>query len=365
MKHKSDFKTRYLEIIAGDDPSAYESSILFLLRILQIFYRLGIGIHHIYYRVRERLGLVYRAGCPVICIGNLSAGGTGKTPMVVWLAKHLTATGLRVVIISRGYGEKNETGENDEAREIAHFLPDVPHLQSPDRVAAAKKAVNELHADVILLDDGFQHRRLHRDMNIVLLDATQGATFSLMPRGLLREPVSALRRADAVVITRSDQGHYKFLQKLKNIATRNTRPGVFMCLASHRPVCFENISGEKRELSDFRDRNVGIFCGIGNPDGFIRTVNEINAADATDIQCVKDENCTRIYPDHYPYTPESLEELRKWAVEQNFDALICTWKDLIKIQRAALSDIPIYALKIEMTVSDEEKLLAAVKKVIE
>ena len=143
-----------------------------------------------------------RVSVPVISVGNLSMGGTGKTPLVAWIAQRLQQRGVRVTLVSRGYGAV--AGKpNDEALELEQKLPGVPHLQNPDRVAAAQKGIAELGSQAILLDDGFQHRRLARDLDIVLLDAVEPFGFGhVFPRGTLREPISGLRRADLVALSR-------------------------------------------------------------------------------------------------------------------------------------------------------------------
>ncbi|MFW6062423.1 MAG: tetraacyldisaccharide 4'-kinase, partial [Planctomycetota bacterium] len=157
-------------------------------------------------RARRR---AYRAGLlgsvgvdvPVICVGNLTAGGTGKTPMVAWVIRELDAAGKTPAVLSRGY--KAVDGQSDEA-ELLKAVCRVPVVMDPDRVAGARRAI-EGGADVLVMDDGFQHRRLRRDLDIVLIDATNPFGFDhVLPRGLLREPPSALRYAGAVVVTRSD-----------------------------------------------------------------------------------------------------------------------------------------------------------------
>ncbi len=145
----------------------------------------------------------HRALVPVVSVGNLTLGGTGKTPMVEWLARWFRSREVRVAILSRGYGHTG--GINDEGLVLEENLPDVPHLQNPDRVALAQTAVRELESELIVLDDGFQHRRLARDLDVVLLDALDPFGLSqLCPRGLLREPVRSLRRAAVVVLSRAD-----------------------------------------------------------------------------------------------------------------------------------------------------------------
>ncbi|MFM7073908.1 MAG: tetraacyldisaccharide 4'-kinase, partial [Planctomycetota bacterium] len=135
---------------------------------------------------------INRVDVPVVSVGNLSVGGTGKTPLVAWLAQWFLERGVRVVLVSRGYGAA--AGEtNDEARELAIRLPNVPHLQNRYRHAAAQRAIEQHDAQLILLDDAFQHRRLHRDLDIVLLDGLDPfGGERLLPRGLLREPLENL-----------------------------------------------------------------------------------------------------------------------------------------------------------------------------
>ncbi len=147
---------------------------------------------------------IERVGAPVVSVGNLTLGGTGKTPMVEWLCRWFRARGVRVTIVSRGY-KAGDGATNDEALELEQKLPDVPHVQNPDRVAAARMAIEEFEAQAIVLDDAFQHRRIARDLDIVLLDALAPFGFEhVFPRGMLREPLSGLARAHAVILTRAD-----------------------------------------------------------------------------------------------------------------------------------------------------------------
>ncbi|MGE0376761.1 MAG: tetraacyldisaccharide 4'-kinase, partial [Planctomycetaceae bacterium] len=145
---------------------------------------------------------IHDAGIPVVSVGNLTTGGTGKTPVVAWAAEWFRSHDVRPCLVSRGY-RLLEAGGNDEQRVLAQLCPQVPHVQNRDRVAAARIAVRLHDADVVILDDGFQHRRLARDLDIVLIDTTNPWGYGhLLPRGLLRELPSALRRADLVVLTR-------------------------------------------------------------------------------------------------------------------------------------------------------------------
>ncbi len=190
----------------------------------------------------------HQAPVPVVSVGNLTVGGTGKTPCVEYVARFYRGRDRRVAILSRGYGSPSPLplspggrgvgvrGRNDEAMVLEENLPDVPHLQGPDRVALAATAVEELESEVLVLDDGFQHRRLRRDLDIVLLDATDPWGHGhLLPRGLLREPPSSLRRACVVVLTRCDQVGAEERSRLRSAIAR-LAPQAPLVEATHRPI---------------------------------------------------------------------------------------------------------------------------------
>lgn len=191
----------FREIVTGRRRGPFPAIARFGLSLAELPYRFVVTQRN--RRYDEGRCEIQRVPVPVVSVGNLTLGGTGKTPMVAWLASWFREDHVRVAIVSRGYGAGHEA-TNDEARELESRLPDVPHIQHPDRVKAARIAIEELGSQLILLDDGFQHRRLARDLDLVLIDATEpfggGRVF---PRGLLREPLDGLRRANAVVLTRS------------------------------------------------------------------------------------------------------------------------------------------------------------------
>ncbi|MBN1393798.1 MAG: tetraacyldisaccharide 4'-kinase, partial [Pirellulales bacterium] len=177
---------------------------------------------------------VHKVDAPVVSVGNITLGGTGKTPMVRRLARWFIARGVRAAVVSRGYG--SAAGQmNDEALEMRMLLPEVPHLQNPDRVAAAREAIEKLDAQLIILDDGFQHRRIARDLDIVLLDALNPFGFDrVFPRGLLREPLSGLRRADAVVLSHADLIEPSERESIWRVVRRRAPEAVF-AEAAHVP----------------------------------------------------------------------------------------------------------------------------------
>ena len=194
----------------------------------------------------RRLLPVQAAPVPVISVGNLTLGGTGKTPLVAWICRQLIASGLRPAVVSRGYAaRKGDT--SDEAAELAILLPGVPHVADRDRVSGAATAAR-LGVHVVVLDDGFQHRRLHRNLDVVAIDASDPfGCGHLFPRGLLRERVCGLARADAVVLTRAtgvDPDRRAAIRNEVNCA-RGGRPVVWL-ETEHRPTATRTATGGGR-----------------------------------------------------------------------------------------------------------------------
>ncbi len=282
----------------------------------------------------------YRAPVPVVSVGNLTVGGTGKTPCVEYVARIYRGHGLRVAILSRGYGAGG--GRNDEAMVLEENLPDVPHLQGPDRAALAATAAEELESEVLVLDDAFQHRRLARDLDVVLIDATNPWGHGhLLPRGLLREPPSSLRRAGAVLLTRCDQVGPAERGRLREAVAR-LAAGTPVAETTHRPVGLVN-GDRAADLERLRGRPVAAFCGIGNPEAFRRTLADLGA----------DVVAFRTFPDHHPYARADVDDLRAWGRQQPADCVVVTTqKDLVKLRLSDLGGRELWALRIELHVED-------------
>lgn len=297
----------------------------------------------------------HRVDCTVVSIGNLTVGGTGKTPMVEWLTNQLLGQDLKVCLLSRGYKARLDpaTGKrllNDEGLVLACNLPGVPHLQGLNRVENARLATAELRADVIVLDDGFQHRRLHRDCDIVLIDATDPfGGGRLLPAGLLREPMSELRRADCVVITRADQVAPHVLLLLRTTVGQLIDPkrNCSMLASRFRPITLVNSIGDSTSLLGLRGKRIGLFSGIGNPAGFVRTASELG------VQIVGQKT----FADHFSYDAVSIADIEHWASELRPDLLLTTQKDLVKIGRSELSGIPLHAIRIGVEFLDSPQPL--------
>jgi tetraacyldisaccharide 4'-kinase len=279
----------------------------------------------------------HRAPVPVVSVGNLTVGGTGKTPCVEYVARFYRGRDRRVAILSRGYGAAH--GRNDEAMVLEENLPDVPHLQGPDRVALAAAAVEELQSEVLVLDDGFQHRRLRRDLDVVLLDATNPWGHGhLLPRGLLREPPSSLRRAGAVVLTRCDQVDRAGRGRLREAVARLAR-GIPVAETTHQPVVLSNGARDAVPLDRLRGRPAAAFCGLGNPAAFRRTLADL-AADVVAF---------RTFPDHHAYARADVDDLRAWARRQASDCVVVTTqKDLVKLRLTDLGGRELWALRVQL-----------------
>lgn len=296
-----------------------------------------------------------RAPVPVISVGNLILGGTGKTPCVEYVAGYCRALGRRVAILSRGYG--GQDGRNDEALVLEENLPDVPHLQGADRVALAATAVEELESEVLVLDDGFQHRRLARDLDLLLLDTTNPWGFGhLFPRGWLREPAAGLRRADLVILTRRDQVEQELLGRVRE-RIRRLAPRLPIVEAVHRPTALVNADRRTADLARLRDRPVAAFCGIGNPGAFRRTLEDLGATVAN----------FRRFPDHHAYRRADVEDLRRWAGQQQPGCLVVTTqKDLVKLRLTKLGSAELWALRICLHMEDGKELIdELVNKVVD
>jgi tetraacyldisaccharide 4'-kinase len=289
---------------------------------------------------------IHRVPVPVISVGNLTVGGTGKTPCVEYVARFLRQHDCQVAILSRGYKARDGgAGRNDEAMLLEENLPDVPHLQDPDRVAIAQIAIDELESEVLVLDDGFQHRRLGRDLDIVLIDATNPWGYGyLFPRGALREPVIGLGRAHAVVITRADRVDPSELQAIRDRIGRLSDAPISS--AMHQALELMGLEGRTERLEVIRDRPVAAFCGIGNPEAFRETLKCLGA----------DLREFRAFPDHHGYTREDVDGLRRWAEKLPAEAIVTTTqKDYVKLRIGELADRPLWAIRIGLRFLEGEE----------
>lgn len=284
----------------------------------------------------------YRAPCPVLSVGNLVSGGTGKTPVVRWLAGRLQAAGRRAAIVSRGYGQPGASRETpllvadaagvrtdraaDEPLLLARALPGVAVVTCPRRQRAIELAVHALGCDVVVLDDGFQHLAVQRDLDIVLLDATRPfGNGRLLPGGVLRDPPAALARAGLVIWTRADHPPPALALPCPSVRARHAP-------APWRPPAAGPAWG---------------FCGLAQPDSFRATLGEAGIPLAGFTP----------FPDHHPYTESDLAALGRRAAEAGATHLVCTDKDQVKLD-PRWSPLPIQSLGMSIQFQGEGEAAA-------
>lgn len=296
---------------------------------------------------------VRRLPVPVLSIGNLVVGGSGKTPFVEMLARRLHERGHRVAIILRGYrggftramvisdGQRmlfEPPMAADEAYLLGRHLRGVAVLTGADRYRVGRMALEQLGSEIIVLDDGFQHLGLHRDLDVVLVDGANPFGYGrLLPAGLLREPPEALARADLLVVTHADSGGDLDVirQDLRRYA-----PTAPIVLAVHRPIGLIGPHCEALPLRRLEGERLVAFSGIGSPGSFEATLVRLGAHVLAH----------HIFPDHYAYSPADLEALSAAAKLAGASMMVTTEKDMIKLTRLNLEDkaMPLYALSITL-----------------
>lgn len=284
-----------------------------------------------------------RLDVPVVCVGNIAAGGTGKTPFVIWLARRLQAEGRTPGVLARGYGGASAADPelNDEGAVIRAALPDVPQVQHSDRYAAGVRLLRaHPSVDVVLLDDGFQHRQLHRNLDIVLLDGLRpfGHGYRL-PRGLLRERPEALSRAGCVVVTRAERLVAEVLESLKARIRGLTKAP--LVVARTRSEGGDALQGAR----------VLACCGIGNPDAFLGTLADLGATVVA----------KRLLGDHERLPAGGWAALVGEAAAAGA-RVVTTRKDAVKV--AALPpEVTVVDIEVEV-IEGEDELWAAVESAI-
>jgi tetraacyldisaccharide 4'-kinase len=279
---------------------------------------------------------VSRASAPVVSVGNITLGGTGKTPLVAWLANWFAARNQKPAIISRGY--KAKKGQlSDEAAELNILLPTVPHFANRQRIIAAKNATAS-GSNILLLDDGFQHRKIYRDINLVTIDASDPFGCNrIFPRGLLREPLEGLHRADAIILTRTDQVSIKIRDEIQEQCSRFLGPHQKPWIQTeHRPSSLRLADGRTEPLQLLQNKRILAISAIGNPAAFHKTLTSLGLA----------PTATLIFPDHHQYNADDVRRISKKTKEARTDIVLTTLKDLVKMPLENIGDRPLYALEI-------------------
>jgi tetraacyldisaccharide 4'-kinase len=313
---------------------------------------------------------VHELGAPVISVGNLTMGGTGKTPLVEWIARELAQTGMRVCVLTRGYGRTNPTrriivSDGNEILADAATAGDEPLLlaenlkgqaaviSDPDRVAAAAWAVENFQSDVFVLDDGFQHLRVARDLNILTLDATKPwGNGKLLPAGILRESPAELARADCIVITRADDPNTT--QALRGYIAACSRDIPVFC-SQMKLIGLRAVHPGQRLDSpeEIKASRIAAFCGLGNPESFLSLLRRSGYRLAH----------TQVFRDHYRYEQPDVDNLEREAVTRGAQFLVTTAKDEVKL-RSLRFELPCYSADIAIDIEDEDNFRALIERAV-
>lgn len=313
------------------------------LFIFSLVYGLAVIVLAFIYRIRPN-----RLNARVISVGNITLGGTGKTTLVEYLAAKLSSSGKKIAVLTRGY-KRDTAGEGlagmgDEPAMLQKKLPQVRVIVDKDRVKAGIRAIKEYAADTLILDDGMQQWRLFKDLEIVAIDAANPfGNHRMLPAGFLREPLSALKRADIFVLTQvsSGQDTEGLCAKLRRI-----NPRALIVESKHEPVSFSNTHNpdEVLSLSSFRGRHTAVFSGIGNPQGFEDCLCSLGINIGLPIR----------FGDHHDYTQSELDGIAREALKNKLEAIITTQKDAVKIARLENAGLPVFALDIKLNIIKNE-----------
>jgi tetraacyldisaccharide 4'-kinase len=345
----------YRKLVSGESGGPGAVLLRCILGIAAQIYRVIIYLRNFLYS--KGWLKIHRADASVISIGNITTGGTGKTPLVIWLCNFLRNLGSKCAILTRGY--KADRDYRDEPAVLAESCPGVQVVVNPDRVAGATEAVGRFGAKVLIMDDGFQHRRLGRDVDIVTIDGTVPFGFSkLLPAGLLREPLNSLNRADAAVITRCDQVDEVELNQLED-KLKQVNPEMIITRSIHAPVCVKSIDKREIGLEELKGKKIFAFCGIGNPNAFLNTVKGLGA----------DLVGSKVFDDHYHYTDDCLADISAQAKGLKTELILTTQKDWVSVSSSAVpnanKDVNFAYLSIEIHfISGEKKITQLIKNVL-
>ena len=360
----------FVDLMAGRRHDRFSRALLGVLFVASRFYRTANQFRVWLYD--KRVIRNHALGCLVVSIGNLSCGGTGKTPVVEVFAKTLSSQGRKVAILSRGYRSKKRSqwakirhlfgaqemslppkvvsdGRNllpdsayagDEPYMLASNLPDVAVLVDKDRVKSGLYAIDHFGTDVLILDDGFQFLKLKQHINIVLVDSTDPfGNGHVLPRGILREPIKNIRRADYIFLSKSD-GSHKLIHLKEFIRRHNRRAEIIECC--HRPKYLEEVyvRGRREPLEKLRGARVAALSAIAVPAGFEAFLRQLGA----------ELVATESFADHHRYTQQEIIDFINTAKAARADFIVTTEKDAVRIPKLERLDVPLYFLRVEIDI---------------
>jgi tetraacyldisaccharide 4'-kinase len=350
------------KILYQKEKPLWARGLLFPLYLLSILYGWVVRTRIFFYSIN--LCKAKSLPCPVICVGNITVGGTGKTPLVIALARRLTERGIPLAILSRGYkGEKGSASlvsdgrtvflspeeSGDEPFLMATVLRGIPVLVGKDRFVNGQMALQRFGVRALLLDDGYQHLQLHRDLNILLIDSQIGfGDHHLLPRGILREPLDYLRRAHLFLLTKVET--LKVCQSLEE-KIQEVHPSSPVFHSHYEPLGLVGPEGEWEALPSMKGKKVLALSGIVNSGYFSLLLRK----------CGLEIMSEAVFPDHHLFTPKDWAFIKEKSTE--VDWIVTTEKDMVKFKKYDLYHFPIRALRIEMKIWEEEEFYRRVMQI--
>ncbi|MFH1665164.1 MAG: tetraacyldisaccharide 4'-kinase [Candidatus Omnitrophota bacterium] len=341
------FRSYILSVMKGERRVGVDRFAGGMLCFFSWFYAIGIKI--VDWAYRSGLRKAHRVSVPVVSVGNITLGGTGKTPFSMFAAEYFKGQGRKPAILMRGYG-------GDENRMITDELPDVPVFTGQDRVRGARRAVS-CGRDILILDDGFQHRRIARDLDILMID---GVSFSgkrrIFPHGVFREPLSSAGRSDIIVLTKAEkapEGRGDDIVK----RLRKEFPDKPVAVMVYRPSFLTDAAGAMRPVDSLRGKKVSLVSGIADPDHFAFLAERSGAVIVA----------RRDYDDHHRYSQSDICDILRESGEKQAENILVTGKDMVKMKDLDISGIEARLLVLNITVDiieGKESLIAGFNSVI-
>ena len=344
------------------EKSIWEKILLFPLYLLTFPYRGVVHTRSLFYSLS--LFKVKILPCPVISVGNITVGGTGKTPLTIALAKELRDRGIRVAILSRGYKRKKNSEpvvsdgktiflspdeSGDEPFLMAQACKDIPVLVGKDRLMNGQIALQRFGVQGLLLDDGYQYLPLQRDLNILLIDSHIGfGDEHLLPRGILREPLSHLRRANLFLLTKLEEPEIS--QPLEK-KIREIHPSSQVFHSHYEPTSLVGPQEEQEEFHSLKGKKILALSGIANSNYFSSLLRKCG------VEIVREA----VFPDHYLYTSKDLSFIEEKG--KGVDCIVTTEKDMVKLKRLNIDHLPLRALRIELKIWEEKEFYQKVMEI--
>ncbi|MBF0484227.1 MAG: tetraacyldisaccharide 4'-kinase [Candidatus Omnitrophica bacterium] len=346
-------KLQFWAIMRGEKRGIGPSIVVLILFGFSGLYGLFIWVRNLLFTIKVLSAQKF--SIPVISVGNIVVGGAGKTPIVIWLLELLKEKGLKAVVLTRGYMDNDPTGKklfSDEAEVIKQMVPDAQVVVGAERFKCGQEYLKTNKADVFILDDGFQHRQINRDLDLVAVDATNPwGNGSLLPSGLLREPISSLKRAQVVILTKTDLMEKDSADAFKSVENVNSE--MLICRGVHKPVGFFDVRAGTWHKEDLIDgKIVGYFCSIADPRSFKRTLEHLGACVLKGFDFI----------DHHSYVDEDFKNINTGCNVEKIKILVTTRKDAVKIGaylKFLASDIQILVLDIRFNIPEGKEQLVA------